>query len=379
MTANAEPVIIVGAGAAGLAVADALGRRGIAAVVLEKAPHVAEPWRRRHQRLSLNTHRDLSYLPGMRFPAGTPAFPARQTVIDYLERFAAERGIRIEFGVEVERLDRSDGHWQLQTSAGPRQAGEVIIATGRDRLPWTPDWPGLADFGGRLVHAADFGRMEDYAGKKVLVAGAGNSGFDVLNHLSRGKAAHIWLSARNGPSLLPKRIANVAVQRLGLLMQRLPLRLADAAIAATQRLALGDLKRYGLPPAPKGGASRLAKEHIAIATDDGAVRAIKAGRVEVVAPVARFTADGVILANGSTVAPDVVIAATGYRTGLEGMVGDLGVLDGKGVPKATGDEPTGQPGLWFIGMKPAIAGNFHAASVQAKAIADRLAASRRTG
>jgi 2-polyprenyl-6-methoxyphenol hydroxylase-like FAD-dependent oxidoreductase len=51
-----ETVIVIGAGAAGLAAADALGRRGMAAVVLDKEQRIAEPWRRRHEKLTLNTH-----------------------------------------------------------------------------------------------------------------------------------------------------------------------------------------------------------------------------------------------------------------------------------------------------------------------------------
>ncbi len=59
-------------------------------------------------------------------------------------------------------------------------------------------------------------------------------------------------------------------------MAMLPTRIADGMIARTQRLVFGDLTRFGLPPAPKGGASRLGVEQIAIAVDDGAVAALKA-------------------------------------------------------------------------------------------------------
>ncbi|TIU45204.1 MAG: FAD-dependent oxidoreductase, partial [Mesorhizobium sp.] len=67
-----EPAIVIGAGAAGLAVARALMKAGVATVVLEKESRLAEPWRRRHEQLHLNTHRDLSALPGLAYPKGTP-------------------------------------------------------------------------------------------------------------------------------------------------------------------------------------------------------------------------------------------------------------------------------------------------------------------
>lgn len=367
-----ETVIVIGAGAAGLAAADALGRRGMTAVVLDKEQRIAEPWRRRHEKLILNTHRALSALPGLAYPSRTAAFPNKDVIVGYLNDFARTRGIRVEFGTAVERIERNGGHWLVHTSQGVLSARHVIVATGRDRLPWTPDWPGKATFTGKLVHTADFGTAEDYAGKKVLVVGAGNSGFDVLNHLARADTDAVWLSARQGPSLMPKRIGKVAVARFGGFMAMLPTWIADAVIAATQRLVFGDLTRFGLPPAPKGGASRLGVEQIAIAVDDGAVAALKAGRISVVAPVAAFEGASVRLKDGTVIEPDVVIAATGYRTGLEAMLGDLGVLDAKGVPKANGGMPSGQPGLWFIGMRPSLTSYFHSAGLQAEAIARQI-------
>ncbi|TIU33860.1 MAG: NAD(P)/FAD-dependent oxidoreductase, partial [Mesorhizobium sp.] len=127
---------------------------------------------------------------------------------------------------------------------------------------------------------------------------------------------------------------------------------------------------------PAGGASRLSSDYTAIAADDGAVGAIKAGKITVVPGIREFTRDGVILANGSLIHPDIVIAATGYRTGLEPMVGKLGVLDAKGVPLFNGGEADPKlPGLWFTGMRPSIRGCFANAGILAKAIAKRIARS----
>ena len=141
-----ETVIVIGAGAAGLAAAAALGRRGVRAVVLEKEQRIAEPWRRRHEKLSLNTHRALSALPGLAYPPRTAAFPHKDVIVGYLQDFARTRGIAVEFGTAVDRIERSGNGWLVHTGQGTLSAGNVIVATGRDRLPWTPDWPGKASF-----------------------------------------------------------------------------------------------------------------------------------------------------------------------------------------------------------------------------------------
>ncbi len=373
-----DGAIVIGAGAAGLAVAQALIKAGIATQVLEREQRLAEPWHRRHDNLHLNTHRDLSSLPGLSYPAGTPAFPHRSTVIRHLNDFAETNSLPIAFGVGVEEIEFRGDHWLIKASTGRWAARHVVIATGRDRQPFIPAWKGMATFSGRILHAADFGRAGDYAGKTVLVVGAGNSGFDVLNHLSGTGTGQIWLSARNGPALLPKRIGKIAVHRFSPIMANLPTRLADAAMAATQRLVFGDLRKYGLPASPSGGASRLGSDYTAIAADDGAVDAIKAGRIVVVPQVSEFRQDGVVLADGQAIALDIVIAATGYRTGLETMLGKLGVLDAKGVPLfngAVGDPKL--PGLWFTGMRPSIRGCFANASILGAAIARKIAGRKR--
>ncbi|RVA79134.1 NAD(P)-binding protein, partial [Mesorhizobium sp. M7A.F.Ca.CA.001.11.2.1] len=71
LPAKVEPAIVVGAGAAGLAVAHALMNAGVPTAILEKESRLAEPWHRRHKQLHLNTHRDLSSLPGLPYPPGT--------------------------------------------------------------------------------------------------------------------------------------------------------------------------------------------------------------------------------------------------------------------------------------------------------------------
>ncbi|PTE07339.1 flavin-containing monooxygenase [Mesorhizobium helmanticense] len=366
-------VIVIGAGAAGLAAAHALIEAGVPTVILEKESRLAEPWHRRHERLHLNTHRDLSALPGVGYPAGTPAFPHKTAVIRHLNDFSRTHSLPVEFDAAVEEIAFKGDHWVVRTNIGPRLARHVVIATGRDRQPFIPAWKGAGAFAGRIIHSADFGRAEDYVGEKVLVVGAGNSGVDVLNHLAGIETSNIWLSARNGPSILPKRIGKIAVHRLSPFMARLPLWLADAAMAATQRLVFGDLTKFGMPKAPSGGASRLTSDYTAIAADDGAVRAIKGGKIVVVPTVREFTRDGVILGNDKLIAPDIVIAATGYRTGLERMAGKLGVLDGNGVPLFNGGETDPKlPGLWFTGMRPSIRGCFANARIQAMAITQQI-------
>ncbi|MEE4238873.1 MAG: NAD(P)/FAD-dependent oxidoreductase [Anderseniella sp.] len=381
---HTEDVVIIGAGASGLSTADALRRLGICPLILERSRKVAASWRTRHPQLRLNTHRWLSGLRGMPVPRSAGAFASRDGIIDYLERYAEATSARICFGCEVAGIHRHGDHWQLKTSEGRIHARHVVIATGRERKPSVPEWPGLGQWRGELLHSADLGDVSRYEGKRVLVVGAGNSGTDVLNHLASVRTRSLHVSVRQGSYFVPTRLLGFPVHLGAVVMTLLPLAVTDRLLAVTERIAFGDLARYGLPRKRQGAASRLAREGVAPAIDNGFIRALKAGRVKVAGGVSRFDEDGVSLADGQRLNPDIVIAATGYRPGLESLLGHLDILDGAGLPRVgkTG-ESADVPTLWFAGMYPQLPGNFwvcrRSSGLMARAIRNRLRASAATG
>jgi putative flavoprotein involved in K+ transport len=104
--------------------------------------------------------------------------------------------------------------------------------------------------------------------------------------------------------------------------------------------------------------------------DVGLIDAVRAGRVEVVAAVEGFEGGKVVLADGSRVEPDAVVAATGYVRALEGLVGHLGVLDARGRPVVHGARsPQGAPGLYFTGFTNPISGMLRELALDAVRIA----------
>jgi hypothetical protein len=81
------------------------------------------------------------------------------------------------------------------------------------------------------------------------------------------------------------------------------------------------------------------------------IDAVKARRIGIVSGLEELDHRAVVLADGTRLEPDVVVAATGYRRGLEPLVGHLGVLDELGTPRVHGG-PAALPGLRFIGYAP---------------------------
>ena len=369
-------VIVVGAGATGLATAQALKAAGIEVRVLEKEPRVAEVWRGRHRQLHLNTHRRLSGLPGMTMPPAYGAFPARDDMVRYLEDYAATITPQISFDTPVSRVDKAKTGWEIETPGDTLHADNVVIATGADRVPYMPDWPGTDGFGGEILHAANFGDAARYRGRRVLVVGAGNSGTDLLNHLASVETGEVWVSVRHGPAMAPTRFLGFPTQLISPLLDALPLAAADRVLDLTDWLAFGNLRKHGLPRHWQGGATRLAETSTAPAIDKGFVAALKAGKVTVVPEIERFEPTAVRLTDGQRVEPDIVVAATGYRTGLAPMLGHLGVLDEREAPVVHGDQQDPRwPGLWFNGMRPPLSGTLGAVGRTGQRIAAAIIAS----
>src|SRR3954470_18675548 len=122
---------VIGAGPAGLAAAAMLRRRGVDTVVVDRAESVGASWRGHYDRLHLHTVRWLSGLPGMRIPRSEGRWVARDGVVEYLERYAADHALDLALGQEVLGLSRTAGGWVLRTRSGEdMEARNVVVATG---------------------------------------------------------------------------------------------------------------------------------------------------------------------------------------------------------------------------------------------------------
>ncbi|MFG2978732.1 flavin-containing monooxygenase [Streptomyces sp. NPDC048331] len=385
LTTQPRPVYVIGAGPGGLAAAAALRARGVRAVVVEKSDGVGASWRRHYDRLHLHTTRRLSALPGLAIPRRFGRWVSRDDVVRYLEKYAEFHELELVTGVEVTRIERAtpaeDGSgdgWILHASGGRElAAAAVVVATGFNHTPALPDRPGRDAYEGRLLHACEYRNPQPYAGQDVLVVGVGNTGAEIAVDLAEGGAARVRLAVRTAPHILRRSTAGWPAQRSGILVRRLPARLVDRLGALVAKVSVPDLSAYGLPRPTTGLYSRVKQGSIPV-QDVGLIDAVRGGKVEPVAAVEAFDGAEVVLADGSRIAPDVVIAATGYRRALEELVGHLGVLDERGRPRTHGARsPEQARGLYFTGFSNPISGMFREMAMDAEKIAKAVA--RRSG
>lgn len=375
MSEAADRPVVIGAGPAGLAAAWALKRAGVDPIVIERADRVCSSWRGHYRCLHLNSPRRISSLPGRRMERRLGRYVGREDFVGYVERYAEQIDPDIRFGTAVERIERSDGGWNVRTSAGTLSAPAVVVATGLNQQPRMPDWPGAASFRGELLHARDYNDPGRFAGRDVLVVGFGSSGTDIALELARSGDGRVRMSMRTPPIIYRRHLSTAVLSQVAkhapvpnVVFDRLSLLLHD--------LLWGDLSDAGLGRPTEGMATSLAKRGHGATMDCGLVSAVRGGRIEVVPAVSGFDGDAVLLADGSRIEPEVVIAATGQRPGLEGMVGHLGVLGPPaGRPLFHGARTApGAPQLYFLGFRLP-AGQLPDLQIDARAIARRIVAS----
>jgi putative flavoprotein involved in K+ transport len=372
--------LIVGAGHAGLAAAAMLEEAGVRSLVLERTA-VGSAWTSRYDRLRLHTHRAISGLPGLRFHRRHGPWVPKDDVVRYLERYVEHHGLEVRTGVTVQRVERDGDGWRLPAEDGTTyRAPVVVVATGYNGVPKLPDWPGLEGFTGELVHGSRYRNAEPYRGRDVLVVGTGNTGSEVAVDLVEHEAARVRVAVRNPPHVFQRSTFGFPANLGTTMLHRLPPKILDPLLGLYARITVGDLTRHGLPRPRRGVKSDFLARDVTPILDFGFAEALRKGEVEIVGGVEGFDGSRVLLSGGEAIEPEVVIAATGYRRGLEPLVGHLGILDERGRPRRLGGEvDPSTPNLHFVGFTNPLSGAFWEASFEARRVARAVARERERG
>ena len=365
-------VVVIGAGPAGLAAAHELLGVGRRVVVLEQGASVGESWRAHRTGLRLHTVRRLSGLPGSVIPREYGQYVSSSDLVRYLEQYGD--GIEVSFGSAVIAVDRaaddpSPTRWIVTTAGGAvYRARSVVVATGYNRIPHVPDLPGLDEYTGDVLHVSDYAGGTQFAGSDVLIVGSGNAAAEAATALVEGGARRVTMAVRTTPHIVRRRLGGVSMQEIAIAMNVLPIRLADALASLLAFLTIPDLSARSLGRPRPDLFTRVRRDRSVPVHDTGIVRLLKNGAVIPVAAAAGFEADSVVLADGSRERPDVVVFATGYRRGLESLLGSLGVLDEHGDPRVASGLQA-EPGFSFVGFTVSATGALRQMARDARRVA----------
>lgn len=375
---NSERPIIIGAGPGGLAVAWTLKEAGLDPLLIDREKTACSTWHSYYPSLRMNSWRRLSSLPGMRLSAEYGPWPMRNDFLAYMKKYIEVLDPDVRYETEVHRVDRESGRWVVRTSGGDLRARNVVVATGLHRKPFVPDWPGLDEFEGEFLHARSYRVPDPFVGKDVLVVGCGPTGIDIAVAVANAGASRVRMSIRNMPVLF-KLSPTTSLLCQAIKHGPLPDWLVNRASLLMHRLQWGDLSSYGLAAPKEGtmaGTARIGHSYGAI--DRGLIAGVREGTIEVVPGVTGFDKKAVLLEDGRDVKPDVVIASTGQRPDMEGLLGHLGVLSRPGGRPVVhgGRTAPHAPGLYFQGYRLP-PGQLPDMAVDARAIARAITGTRR--
>ncbi len=336
------PVVVVGAGPAGLAASQQLRERGVPHRVLERGDTVGYTWANLYDSLTLHTGKHMSNLPGLPFPRSAPLFVPRREFWDYLRHYARCFELPIETGCAVERITRSDGTWTVRTSGGALDADAVVVATGIVANPKIPRLPGQERFGGRLAHSVVYRRAAPYVGRRVLVVGVGNSGAEIASEIARAGGT-VTIAVRSGANVVPLTLAGLPIQYVAYWVRKLPRPVQQGAVALVRLMT--ELRR-GKPVLPRPAYGPL--DAIPV-IGFHLVDAIAQGLIDVRAGIAELTPEGARFSDGAEGRFDDIILATGFGAAL-GPLGSLIQLDPKGFARRRDRVVSlDQPALYFVG------------------------------
>ncbi|WP_168074764.1 NAD(P)/FAD-dependent oxidoreductase [Caulobacter sp. SSI4214] len=378
-------VIIVGAGISGVGAAYHLAeqRPGTRFTVLEALDSFGGTWLT-HTYPGIRSDSDL-YTFGYRFkPWVGPPIATAAEILSYMGEVIAEndlaRHIRYGRRIASARWSSRDKLWTLEVN-GPDGAETYTtnflwMCQGyyRHSVGYTPEWPGMEDFQGRVVHPQTWPSDLDLTGKKVVVIGSGATAATLVPNIA-GDCEHVTLLQRSPTYFVPGRNENELANTLRQLeidetwiheivrkkvlfdqheFTRRALEETDAVkteLLEGVKAFLGedfDIAKHFTP------RYRPWRQRIAFVPDGDLFQGIASGKASVVTDeIERFTQTGLLLKSGQTLDADVIITATGFDLSVLGDIAfevDGEPLDFAKTVTYRGMMFTGLPNLvWVFG------------------------------
>ncbi|MFL1901219.1 ArsO family NAD(P)H-dependent flavin-containing monooxygenase [Streptomyces tauricus] len=321
MSERHTQVVIIGGGQSGLAAGYHLRRQGVDFVILDAQASPGGAWQHAWDSLHLFSPAAFSSLPGRLMPTQPgEEYPTAGHVVAYLRAYEDRYELPVQRPVRVLGVHEDGRHLRVDTDSGTWHARAVISATGTWWRPFLPAVPGREDFEGRQLHTVSYQGPQDFAGRRVIVVGGGNSGAQIAADLAYDTEL-TWVTQRP-PRFLADDIDGRA--------------LFDAATARRRALDEGRTDSGGV--AALGDI--VAVPPVRVARD--------AGLLKTSPMFVRLDRDGVVWADGTRALADAVIWCTGFRPALSHL-SPLGLRGSRGHIATQGTRCLEEPRLHLLG------------------------------
>ena len=197
--------IIIGAGQSGLAIAYHLNKKNANYLIIDANSETGAPWLKRWDSLKLFTPSEFNSLPGMKFPYKKGHYANKYEVADYLKAYVFKFNIHIEFNHKITSLRKENGRFILESESKKFEAKNVIIATGPFHKPFTPSCHTKISKEILQIHSEHYKSPNQLKEGATLVVGAGDSGVQILNEVSKTNRT-VYFSGNTNIMSIPQEI-----------------------------------------------------------------------------------------------------------------------------------------------------------------------------
>ena len=324
-------VAVIGAGSSGITAAKCFLDEGLEPVVYEQTDRIGGNWVFREEESHssvyrstfINTSREIMAYSDYPMPESLPDFPHHSHIVEYFEDYVDHFGVRerIRFRTRVVKVEPSaepsgsalgGPAWDVTVRHGDIETTEtfdaVAVANGHHWDPRWPDFPGMEDFPGILLHSHSYKEPQDLDAKTVLIVGIGNSAVDIAVELSRTEA-EVFVSTRRGAYVLPKYLFGQPLDHLAVtrLNQLVPWSLRRHLLRWMLNAYQGKVTHWGLPQP----SFSIDQTHPTISNE--LLGRLGHGAIRVKPNIERFEGQQVVFEDGTRLAADAVIFCTGYN------------------------------------------------------------------
>jgi putative flavoprotein involved in K+ transport len=379
--------LVVGGGQAGLSIAARLTQLDVDTLIVDRHARIGDNWRKRYHALTLHNQVQVNHLPYMPFPPNWPTYIPKDKLAGWFEHYAEAMELNYWTATEFTggTYDDAAGCWHVELTLADGSTRElhprhIVMATGVSGIPHVPEIPSLENFTGTVLHSHEYDEADEWADKRTIVIGTGNSGHDIAQDLY-SSGASVTLVQRSAtlivniePSAqLPYALYDEgpSLEDCDLIVTGMPFALArrshilmTAEARELDRELLDGLERRGFKldfgEDGSGWQFKYLTRGGGYYFNVGCSDLIAGGEIGLIqfTDIDGFVAEGVRLKSGKTLDADLIVLATGYK-GQDVLVrrlfGDQ-VAERVGPIWGFGEDDelramftrTGQPGLWFI-------------------------------
>ena len=350
-------VIVVGAGISGIGAGHYLQKNSPqkSFVILENRDNIGGTW-------------DLFRYPGIRsdsdmFTLGYAFKPWTEqeaiadgpSILNYLDETAREEDlygkIRFRHKVVAARWSSEEARWTVEIERGENgetahyECNFLFMCTGYYNYDagYTPDWEGMEDYRGELIHPQHWPENLDYKGKKVVVIGSGATavtlvpalleGEDAADHVVMLQRSPTYMVSRPGKDALAIRMRKFLPSKLAYALTRWKNVLLQQFIFRRARSKPGKVKSFLLDHVrDELGPDYDIETHftprynpweqrLCLVPDSDFFRVLRDGTASVeTGHIERFTESGIRLESGEEIEADIIVTATGLDLQMAGGI-----------------------------------------------------------